>query len=1082
VQLLLAIVLDDMASNLEDSVKRSITRTRVAYEKAYDLLVPDEVSGISAASWQMLVNFLRPEWVKSGVSEMLFTYVDSFDEEAQSHDINHEEFRHAMLYFKYEIKVSKKQYKALHSAYIEEVQAMLEAAAAAGGKQQDDPLASMAEGDETLSGQQPASNPTEAIKAAPAPQVSSSVHTQQRNRPSLEPISSSVLQQRGLGEGESKACVGGAIAGDQETHATDRQDLHGSSSPSSLQGESASRFAAVQILPHGDSGEGGQQVMPPAIAAPSEVRSASATSSRPGSASGTNRPGSATSSRSATPAAPGAAALHLPSSSARGMDESNVAQGDGDDLFEEDPILCGMCSDNACLAKCCGLSPAFRDEFRTRITAVADSLKRFLGFRYKGWGVAELVFNIMVAINLGCVITNIVLEADGVPRSDSRVQLFIGLQYCFLFLFILEVSLKITAYGMDEFWRRSVSNQLDVVLLLASIVAELVLLVNRTTGVIDNAVSGSNTAAVVSVSRVFRLLRLLRALRAFRKVFATIGQMVPVLTGVFSVLILMFYSFAMVGIDIWGGQIDRVDMEANHPDNLYVTAAYWGLNFDTLPRAMMCCLTFVVVNNFFVLLDGLAVSTSLTVAWLYFGIFYVSVVLIAVNVLVAIIFQAFVFKYRHDDGLVLTGSEKQQFIKVAADGTPYRTRDEMTLSSLDSATLIMARDLEWFNFERFQRKARVQQKLNLRQLEMETTAATMEATGLDDGLSDEDVRWADVEYDTMLAASKALPPPPDGPRRRGSAFFGALGLPWGSSYDSSAGVDVDVVADHERSPEPGPSHAQLSHGNHLQPPQRSRQASSVPRRSAVLTGSTSRRGSDRGRGSFMAAVVGSDVDPYRREEIADGIVHALAGGAGLRRQEAHTAHAGFGLPGVPLHSAQSSTFAPPVVHAKTTRAQTSFKSRLQAYRAQRMLAADVADSLARQASSNSNNTASGMSEAAVSGAVSRGMVASLSQNGRKPDAASDASLQRLGAAVAAAQLLGRRAIALREASRLAEAAAVRAEESNDISDAGGSTHARRRWSTLPVRQQFVPNSSGAWSVAVAALAARGKTSNEDTAQ
>lgn len=1100
VQLLLAIVLDDMASNLEVSVKRSIVRTRIAYEKAYDLLVPDDVNGISASSWQLLVKYLRPGWVKSGVAEMLFAYVDSFDEEAQSHDITLEEFRHAMLYFKYEIKVSKKQYKELHSAYIQEVQAMLQSTAAA------------AEADQKLQAvlEVPQGSETPApVEASPSEQehgkkpVKTVTTSDMTRAPSLAAISLEHLSSGATSNplAGAKPAVTHTTTGAATGRVTSTVSETSRSSSSASLHSGPSQTGAHKVRPQDCAvTETGTEVQAseakPASAAPHEhtesglsVSEAAAApivpSPRPGS-SASARPGSA-GRTPAAPVAPGAAAMRLPNSSInlggstpRRVETAGASQGDGDDLFEEDPVLCGVCADRGCCARCCHLPASVRDTFRTRFVAFSDWLQRILGLRWGAWAIAEMVFNLFVALNLGCVIATIVLEADGRPPTDSVMRTLVVFQYLFLLLFVLEVSLKLTAFGIEEFWRRSVSNQMDLVLLVASIIAESVLLINSSTGVIDSAVSSSNTAAVVSVSRVFRLLRLLRALRAFRKVFTTIGQMVPVLTGVFSVLILMFYSFAMVGIDIWGGQIDKQDLETNHPDNLYVTAAYWGLNFDSLPRAMLCCLTFVVVNNFFVLLDGLSATTSLSIAWAYFAIFYVAVVLIAVNVLVAIIFQAFVFKYRHDDGLVLSGAEQQQFIKVAADGTPYRTRDEMKLSALDSATLIMARDLEWFIFERFQRKARVQQKLTLRHLELETTAATMEATGIDEGSdSDGDAEWADEEYNTMLQASKH-----NDPRRK--SLLASLGFSWGGSSKSALG-DGSTAQRHESG----------------------RAASTGPIMSSPVLGRrSSHSSSHRRQSSFLSHVVGEDIDPYRRNEIADNIVQALRGGTNLQRQEAVHGTATISRPARASSTAEQSNAAASISrraqsseapasgpHGSHTmqpssnnpsRSTRNFKQRLQAYRAQRMLAADIADSLARGASTGSEHGAAGDSAAAIH------MLPIEATGG-----SSDTSLHRMGAAIAAARLLGRRASALQRRGISGEllkptqpgAGATGGSTASVHGSASGvqpgstGLRARRRWSSLRegvqsggdggVRGGSGPSAGASpWSATLAALASK----------
>ena len=680
VQLVLAIILDDFSTATEAAVRRAIRRTRTAYSKAYDLLVPDATTGISRGTWGKLVGELRPEWVKSGVGDMLFEYVDSFDEEHATGDVTFDEFQHSMLYFKYNIDVSSKRFRGLSTAYILEVERM--------ARQQ--------------AGQMGLGEPKAPSDTAPF-----------------------------AAEGDADTGTGS----ESRDAAPEAQGSHlpASSSPVPVKPSSAVHVASTTPS------------TTEAVAAPH----ASAPATPEVAASG-------------APSLRTAAQVSLP---AAGLAETEASEEEDEaDIFSEEQSVCfGCCADEtACCATCCGCSRHARTTCRRRVFNASLWMQSILDYQVHDWVVSELIFNVLVALNVVLVVLEVVLEEEGVPRSSPELAAIGIAQFCFLALFVLELSMKMFAYGVGDFWRQSVANKLDLILITASVLAEVIVAVDAPTGAVDGAVSelsaGESPASVASASRVFRLLRLLRALRSYRRVFSTVGNMLPVLSGVFALLLLMFYSFGMVGMDVWAGSMAQEDLEEAHPENPYVAAAWWGLNFDTLPRAMLVCLTFTVVNNFFVMVGGMGAAVSFGAAWAYFTLFYIVIVLIGVNVLIAIIFNAFVWYFRHDDGLLLSPSDRQQIIKVTSDGTPYRTRAELKLSALDSASLVMARDLEWFIYERFGRKARVVVKHSFSHFQLETTAETLKLTGLEsDSDTDSDQEWEDSEYEVLRKQARREP-------------------------------------------------------------------------------------------------------------------------------------------------------------------------------------------------------------------------------------------------------------------------------------------------------------------------------------
>jgi two pore calcium channel protein 3 len=136
-----------------------------------------------------------------------------------------------------------------------------------------------------------------------------------------------------------------------------------------------------------------------------------------------------------------------------------------------------------------------------------------------------------------------------------------GFEFGFLALFILEILLKIYSFGIVQFSRK-LWNLFDAVVIgsafLLSIIEEL-----RA----DSFDSGQ-VLDVMLVLRVLRLVKIFHNFERFKIVLATIVNILPSMLTYAGVLGVVFYVFAIVGMEAFRGQV-QFDSGATDPDQLF---------------------------------------------------------------------------------------------------------------------------------------------------------------------------------------------------------------------------------------------------------------------------------------------------------------------------------------------------------------------------------------------------------------------------------------------------------------------------------------------------------------------------------
>ncbi|XP_069615961.1 two pore channel protein 1 isoform X2 [Ranitomeya imitator] len=162
----------------------------------------------------------------------------------------------------------------------------------------------------------------------------------------------------------------------------------------------------------------------------------------------------------------------------------------------------------------------------------------------------------------------------------------------------------------------------------------------------------------IVVLRPLQLLRLFKLKKRYRTVLDTILELLPRMASLGLTLLIFYYSFSIVGMEFFSGVlfpnccINSTVAESyrllNHTEGnqTQIEEGYYYLNnFDNILISFVTLFELTVVNNWYIIMEGV---TSQTSHWarLYFMVFYI-VTMVVITIIVACILDAFVFRMNY---------------------------------------------------------------------------------------------------------------------------------------------------------------------------------------------------------------------------------------------------------------------------------------------------------------------------------------------------------------------------------------------------------------------------------------------------
>ncbi|KAF0709363.1 Aste57867_5953 [Aphanomyces stellatus] len=283
--------------------------------------------------------------------------------------------------------------------------------------------------------------------------------------------------------------------------------------------------------------------------------------------------------------------------------------------------------------------------------------------------------NFETAVDALLVINGLVVVVEMSQRSLFRVSsAWEWIHTTFSALYVVELLLKVTTRGIRDYVHYG-RNRFDAVITIASISVDIY-------AYIPNSYNDHTFVKLLMMVRMLRLLRLLTSIERFRVVLATAWAMVPIGKNLLLVMFCNMNIFALVGLQLFGGKISpgRLRTDPLFVNSSYAAAAgYAANNFNDVPSGMVTLFELLVVNNWYVIVDGHVLVTSVW-ARVFFVAFWLGGVLLTLNLIIASILDAFSREY------VAARNENKQATPGTTDSsvvTPCHSPGTMPPSALE---------------------------------------------------------------------------------------------------------------------------------------------------------------------------------------------------------------------------------------------------------------------------------------------------------------------------------------------------------------------------------------------------------------
>ncbi|XP_042904176.1 two pore channel protein 1 isoform X1 [Parasteatoda tepidariorum] len=228
-------------------------------------------------------------------------------------------------------------------------------------------------------------------------------------------------------------------------------------------------------------------------------------------------------------------------------------------------------------------------------------------------------------------------ECDDV-RCDIRQNIYGWVSIGFVTFYTVEVSIKIIGLGIAEYLS-SKWNRFDLgvtVLALCGLIAE----------------QFRCPFSYVTILRSLRLLRLFKLKKRYRDVLGTLFIILPRFLSVALVLVILYYFFGIIGMEIMSGydlvnccKNTTVEQYYRYDNDSSLDGYYYLNNFNNFLFSQVTLFELMVVNNWFIIMEGYALVVS---QWtrLYFMSFYV-VTMVVINIVVAFVLESFLFRIQY---------------------------------------------------------------------------------------------------------------------------------------------------------------------------------------------------------------------------------------------------------------------------------------------------------------------------------------------------------------------------------------------------------------------------------------------------
>ncbi|XP_029635673.1 two pore calcium channel protein 1-like [Octopus sinensis] len=221
----------------------------------------------------------------------------------------------------------------------------------------------------------------------------------------------------------------------------------------------------------------------------------------------------------------------------------------------------------------------------------------------------------------------------------------------FLSIFMFEILLKLYVFGVKKFFRLF-WNIFDFFVIIGALCFTIYDFIE------SEEQNNSYILDLFLVMRVLRLFKTFANIKRFRLVIMTIVNIAPSMTTYGMIMLIFYYTFAIIGMEIFHGLIrfhsyNETYTEQNNlsfcgniklKNSDFYYEHYCSNNFNHIFKSMVILVELTVVNQWHILSSGFVLVTN-KFARLYFLAFHICCVVIILNIFIAFVIEAFILEY-----------------------------------------------------------------------------------------------------------------------------------------------------------------------------------------------------------------------------------------------------------------------------------------------------------------------------------------------------------------------------------------------------------------------------------------------------
>ncbi|KAH1222592.1 Two pore calcium channel protein 1 [Glycine max] len=292
----------------------------------------------------------------------------------------------------------------------------------------------------------------------------------------------------------------------------------------------------------------------------------------------------------------------------------------------------------------------------------------------------------VLVLNLVAVIIETTLDIE----NNSAQKVWQMVEFVFGWVYVIEMVLKIYAYGFENYWRDG-QNRFDFIVTVTIAIGETV-----TFAVPDDDlpfISNGEWIRYLLLARMLRLIRILMYVKRYRAFVATLLTLIPSLMPYLGIIFCTLCIYCSIGVQIFGGIVNAgnpeleltalAENECEFNSGIYVVSemelfvlgvsfltenSYLVFNFNDYPNGIVTLFNFLVTATWDEVMTSYKELTGTSWTYLYFISFYLITVLLLLNLIIAFVLEAFFAEMELESSETCEGNDKE------VEGDKYRKR------------------------------------------------------------------------------------------------------------------------------------------------------------------------------------------------------------------------------------------------------------------------------------------------------------------------------------------------------------------------------------------------------------------------